>query len=448
MATSRLTHSTSFGPVEFARSISLLGPFESAPHIAVACSGGADSLALTLLADGWARAAGGRATALIVDHAMRSESAAEAASVRAGLADAGVDAVVLTRQGAAPRSDRQAAARRARYLLMTEWCRRAGILHLLLGHHRGDQAETLMLRLGRGSGVDGLAAMAPISENLHLRLLRPLLGIPREHLVSFLRSRGLDWVEDPSNDDTAFARVRLRRLLPELEEEGLSESRLAATARRMGRARMALESAATGLLARSAAIYPEGYALLSLGALLAAPEDTGLRALSRLLACIGGGQHGPRLEGLERLYDWLARGEGGGRTLAGCRIVRRGPGEVAVCREAAAAEGAVPATGGILWDGRFRLSADGSPDSRVGRLGPDGWARIVASTPGLRAEKLPADARNALPALWRLEEVVAVPHFHYRATPPDDKADDLTELTFLPRRTLGPACFSAVPGYA
>jgi len=439
---------TSFGPAEFALSISALGPFESAPHIAVACSGGADSLALTLLADGWGREAGGRVTALIVDHAMRRESAAEAAAVSDRLAGAGIEAVVLTRQGGALQSDRQAGARRARYRLMTDWCRQAGVLHLLLGHHRGDQAETLMLRLGRGSGVDGLAAMAAVSENPHLRLLRPLLGVPREYLISFLQSRGQDWIEDPSNEDAAFARVRLRRMLPGLGEEGLTESRLAATARRMARARIALESAATALLARTAAIYPEGYALLAPRELLAAPEDTGLRALSRLLTCIGGGQHGPRMERLERLYEWLARGEGGGRTLAGCCIVRRGPGEVAVCREAAATEDAVPAGGGTVWDGRFWLSADCLPESRLRRLGPDGWARVLASAPGLRTQKLPADARNALPAIWRLEEVVAVPHFHYCATPPDEKDGDPTELTFLPSRTLGPARFSEVPGYA
>jgi len=154
------------------------------------------------------------------------------------------------------------------------------------------------------------------------------------------------------------------------------------------------------------------------------------------------------MERLERLYEWLARGEGGGRTLAGCRIVRRGSGEVAVCREAAATQDAVPAAGGTLWDGRFRLSADCLPDTRLGRLGPDGWARVLALVPGLRTQKLPADARNALPAIWRLEEVVAVPHFHYCATPPDEKAGAPTELTFLPSRTLGPASFSAVPGYA
>lgn len=437
-----------YGPAEFALSISSLGPFESAPHIAIACSGGPDSLALTLLADGWAREAGGHVTALVVDHAMRPESAEEAAAVRGRLAMAGVEAVVLTRRGPALKSDRQAAARQARYALMTEWCRGAGVLHLLLGHHRGDQAETLMLRLGRGSGVDGLAAMAPVSENPHLRVLRPVLDVPRGRLTAFLRSRGVDWVEDPSNEDASFARVRLRHLLPELAQEGFTESRLAATARRAARARVALEHAATELLARAVAIYPEGYAVLKTGDLLAAPEDTGLRALSRLLTCVGGNWHGPRMEQLERLYEWLSRGEGGGRTLADCRIVWRGPGRALVCREAAAVEDAAPTAGGTVWDRRFRLSAEGPPDTFLGRLGPDGWVQIRANNPDLQVKNLPADVRNAIPAIWRLEEVVAIPHLHYCVKPLDNKVGDRTELVFLPPRSLGAARFSVVPGYA
>ena len=437
-----------YGPADFAQAMSDVGPFEQTPHLAVACSGGPDSLALTVLADAWARGTGGRVTALIVDHAMRPESAAEAVTVRDGLIAAGVEAVLLTHRGPAPKSDRQAAARATRYALMTEWCRGAGVLHLLLGHHRGDQAETLMLRLGRGSGTDGLAAMAPVSENPHLRLLRPLLGVPRDRLAGFLRSRGLDWVEDPSNEDASFARVRMRRLLPGLGQEGFTERRLAATARRIARARVALETAATDVLARCAAIYPEGYAMVSPRDLLEAPEEIGLRALSRLLTCIGGNRHGPRMERLERLYEWLVRGEGSGRTLAGCRIARRAAGELLVCRETVAAGDAAPATGGVLWDGRFRLSADCPPDTRLARLGPGGWAQVCARNPELRAHGLPAAARNAVPAIWRLEEVMAVPHFHYRAMPLDEAIDDRTELTFLPARSLGAARFSAVPGYA
>ncbi len=437
-----------YGPAEFAQCIASIGPFESAPHIAVACSGGPDSLALTLLTDGWAREVGGRVTALIVDHAMRPESADEAVSVRERLNSAGIEAVVLTRDGPALKSDRQAAARQARYALMTEWCRHAGVLHLLLGHHQGDQAETLMLRLGRGSGVDGLAAMAPILENAHLRLLRPLLGVPRDDLIAFLRSRKMDWIEDPSNEDTAFARVRVRRMMPGLGEEGLTEARLAATARRMARARVALEGAATELLARAAAIYPEGYALLSTGELLASPDEIGLRALARLLTCIGGGQHGPRLERLERLYEWLARGDGDGRTLAGCRSARRRDGLVLICREAVATGEAVPAVDGALWDGRFRLAVDCAPDARMRGLGPDGWAQIKAQSPDLEAETLPAEVRNAIPAIWRLEEVTDVPHLHYHRMPLEGAPLDQSELTFLPMRSLCAARFSAVPGFA
>jgi tRNA(Ile)-lysidine synthase len=437
----------SFGPDEFEPSISLLGPFEPAPHLAVACSGGPDSLALTLLADDWARKKGGRTTALIVDHAMRLESAAEAASVRDRLIAAGIEAVVLTREGSDLISDRQAAARRARYALMTEWCRHAGVLHLLFGHHQGDQAETLMLRLARGSGVDGLAAMAPVSENAHLRLLRPLLAVSRGRLAAYLRARGVNWVEDPSNEDTDFARVRLRQMLPGLADEGLTETRLAGTARRMARARVALEGAATELLASAAAIYPEGYAVLETGALLAAPQETGLRALARLLTCIGGGQHGPRLERLERLYGWLLSGGNGGRTLAGCRIASRRANHVLVCRETAAADDAVLADDGATWDGRFRLSGGRPKDAWMGGLGADGWAQIKTRHPDIGAEGLPADVRNGIPAIWRLEEVVAVPHLNYYRMPLDGDPLDQSELTFLPARSLSAARFAAVPGY-
>jgi tRNA(Ile)-lysidine synthase len=437
-----------FGPADFAAAMSSLGPFESAPHLAVACSGGADSLALTLLADGWARGVRGRVTALIVDHAMRPESGVEAETVRARLKAQGVDAVVLRREGPPLTADRQASARRARYDLMTGWCRDARVIHLLLGHHRGDQAETLMMRLGRGSGVDGLAAIARVSETADLRLVRPLLGVPRGHLEACLRDRGVEWIEDPSNEDTAFSRVRMRALLPELAREGLTEPRLAATARRMGRAREALEAAATQLLAQAVAIYPEGYALLSTPDMLAAPTDTALRALSRLLTCIGGNPHGPRLERLERLYGWIEGGAGAGRTLAGCRIARQADGRLLLSREAEVMGGPVPARRNVLWDGRFRLLTDWPDDVRLTGLGQEGWRRIRGTGAEPAAKGLPATVRNALPAIKRLEQVEEVPHFPYRNLPDGRAVGDPMLLAFLPPRPLAPARFSAGPGYA
>ena len=168
----------------FAKTMARFGPFEPKPRLAVAVSGGADSLALALLADRWARAQGGRITAVTVDHALRPEAAAEARQVGRWLKAAKIRHVTLRWTPPAPLkklaggtrpANLQSAARDARYQLLTGWCRDHAVLHLLLAHHRDDQAETLLLRLARGSGLDGLAAMAPLVERASLRLLRPLL---------------------------------------------------------------------------------------------------------------------------------------------------------------------------------------------------------------------------------------------------------------------------------
>jgi tRNA(Ile)-lysidine synthase len=441
---------TPLAPAEFADRMAGLGPFEPAPHIAVACSGGPDSMALALLADHWARSCGGVATALVVDHGMRQDSAQEAETVGAWLAEAGIEAVTLTRPDPGPASDRQAMARRARYALMRGWCRQAGVLHLLLGHHRQDQAETFLLRLARGSGVDGLAAMAPVHETGDVRLLRPLLDVPRKRLRAYLKCEGRPFVQDPSNDDSAFARVRMRTVLPSLEREGLTAARLAATARRMARARAALETAATAVLARAAAVYPEGYATVIPAPLREAPEDVGLRALSRLLSCIGGNEYTPRMERLERLYAWLAEGRsaGAGRTLAGCRIIWRGE-TILVCREASAVQDPIAALPGAIWDGRFRLAAGGrAPNgSRVGRLGREGWDKLVRERPELRTLNLPAPVRLSLPAVRALDEVIAVPHLSYRWDKGDWKAPAVDDITFLPARPLSAAAFRSPAGF-
>ena len=437
-------------PAWFAGCMDALGPFESAPHVATACSGGPDSMALTLLANRWARSRGGRCTALVVDHGMRPESAREAAMVREWLAAAGIDAVTLTREGPPPESNRQAQARHARYALMRRWCREAGVMHLLLGHHSQDQAETLLLRLARGSGVDGLAAMAPVLETADVRLLRPLLDVPAKHLAAFMEAEGQPFLSDPSNKDSAYARVRIRGLLPGLEREGLTVSRLSATARRMARARAALDGAATALLARAAAIYPEGFATLSPGPLYEAPEEVALRALSRLLSCIGGAEYGPRLEHLERLYAWVCNenSTGRGRTRAGGQVSRRGGGFL-VCREAKATEEPVAAVDSAVWDRRFRVVAGGRPSKRmrVGRLGQEGWRQLVDERPDLRKSVLPAPVRYTLPAIWVLDEIAAVPHLNYRSGTEYSDTSQETELTFAPGRPLGAAAFVSVTGY-
>ncbi|MSO89107.1 MAG: tRNA lysidine(34) synthetase TilS [Rhodospirillaceae bacterium] len=392
-----------------------IGSFETRPRLAVAVSGGADSLALCLLARDWARARGGDVTALTVDHGLRPAAAAEARQTGRWLKAAGIRHIVLVWHGAKPVANVQAQAREARYRLLTSWCRDAGVLHLLLGHHRGDQAETFLLRLDRGSGLDGLAGMARVAETPDVRLLRPLLAIAPDRPRAMLRARRQQWIEDPSNRDRRFRRAGLRAGIAEVDAGGAVD-RMAATAFRLGRARLAIEDQVNTLLAAAAQIWPEGYAAIARAPLAAAPAEVGLRALSRCLVTIGGNAHSQRLDRLERLYA-VAIGAAPmkTRTLAGCRVEANGA-AITICREAEAAVETIDVGKrpmAVFWDGRFVLALRPGLKLRLRRLGPDGWAQIVKARPGLRDHPLPAAVRPSLPALWDLDGVVEVPHLSY-----------------------------------
>jgi len=438
------------GAAEFAALMAPLGPFERAPVIAVALSGGADSMALCLLAAGWARRRRGRAVALTVDHGLRPGSGREARQVGAWLGPRGIEHHILRWPGDKPSRGVQAAARAARYRLLGAWCRRRQILHLLLAHHLEDQAETLLGRLGRGSGVDGLAAMAALAEGHGLRLVRPLLGVPRARLGATLERRRQDWIEDPANRDPAYLRVRLRRALEVLAPEGLSPRRLAATAGRLGRARAALEAAVSDLLARAATLHPAGFCRLDAVALAAAPTEVGLRALARTLMCVGGGPYTPRLERLERLFEVVAAAPPApARTLAGCRVAAAA-GKLVICREAAAAEEVLAVGAGrpALWDRRFavRLAPPSAAPGRrleVRRLGRAGWAEVVAQRADLRRSPIPAAARPSLPSLWDVDGVLSVPHLQFAR--PGSGAGEGHRLSalFRPSHPLSPATFAA-----
>ena len=293
---------------------------------AVALSGGGDSLALMHLLAQWAKARYlPPPVALVVDHALRKESASEARQAAAFAKKAGLTAHILTRKDLAPKSGIEAAARDARYGLMANWLQKHGIATLYVGHTLDDQAETFLLRLGRGSGLDGLSAMRalapfPVTRFAALNLARPLLGVARTGLRAYLKELKQTWLEDPMNSETRFARSRIRRLMPALEAAGLVPRRIADAAAHLARARVALELATEAVLARAA--RPDGARmLLDAQALMAAPRELGLRALATLLMGVSGELYRPRFEALERLFDSIAAGKlGGGATLHGCRV--------------------------------------------------------------------------------------------------------------------------------
>jgi tRNA(Ile)-lysidine synthase len=296
------------------------GPF------AVAVSGGGDSLALMHLLAGFARARKlPLPVVLTVDHGLRKTSAGDARQVTRWAKKAGLKAHVLLWRGKKPKSGIEALAREARYRLMGAWMAKQGVATLFVGHTEDDQAETFLLRLARGSGLDGLAAMRPeapwpVAGFARLSVMRPLLGLSRKALRDYLVSIDQDWLEDPMNQDLAFDRVKLRRAWAALEEAGLSAARIAAAAGHLARARESLEIVTEAVLARAVRESERGL-LLDPKALAAAPRELGLRALAAVLMTVSGQPYRPRFESLERLFDALSGpAPRTSATLHGCHI--------------------------------------------------------------------------------------------------------------------------------
>jgi tRNA(Ile)-lysidine synthase len=304
---------------EFADLMVPFGPFESRPELAVGVSGGRDSLALALLAHDWAAARKGRVLALIVDHGLRPESRAEALTTAERLGGLGIAREILNWVGPKPAGGLQQAAREARYGLLFAACRRHAILHLMVAHHGGDQRETIAMRAARQSGPDGLAGMAALVEHREVRLLRPLLGVSRDRLTATLEGRSVGWVDDPSNADRRFERVRVRQdggacpeASPEQATRALRDRALAAAALEV------VEIDSTGEIVLD-------HILMS-----RLDEETAVALLSRVIQTVGGRQYPPRRERLERAAARLSHATTGGKsgksqdfTLSGCLLMLR-----------------------------------------------------------------------------------------------------------------------------
>lgn len=382
-------------PAEFASAIKDFAPFETSPHIAVAVSGGADSMALAWVAAIWIRSVGGRMTALTVDHGLRADSAAEAALTGDRLRALGIDHEILVWQGTKPKSGVQAEARKVRYGLLENWCRQHGVLHLLAAHHADDQAETIMMRLARGSGPDGLAAMASLRELSACRLLRPLLNFPKARLIATLRTAGIAWVEDPSNVDPKYARTGLRARLADADVPGIIQA-----GQRFARARVALEVETARWLGCFASLSPAGYLTLERPALAAGAAEIRLRVLGRAVCVVGGDPYPPGIAAVERLEARLA--VGGGATLGGARFDVTAD-RIAVFREARnLPQPQCLGAGTIRWDGRFDVMA--GPEAAGLSLRP--WSPEVAVEWPRKAwpawlEKLPSRARVGVPIVER-----------------------------------------------
>jgi tRNA(Ile)-lysidine synthase len=314
-------------PVSAAEAKTLFADLRSAPALLLAVSGGPDSTALMVLAARWraALANGPALIAVTVDHGLRAESRREARAAKALATRLGIRHRTMRWTGEKPQTGLPEAARAARYHLLAVAARAAGAGHILTAHTLDDQAETVLLRMARGSGMTGLAAMARATvlpgqigpERAAARagdrradpllLVRPLLDLPKARLIATLEASRISFCEDPSNVDPSFTRARLRQLMPVLAGEGLDAKRLALLARRLRRAEATIEFAVrAAAIAVSDAAWMRGRPIrLDAEKFIRLPAEVALRLLGRAIM-YAAGELPLRLGRLEALYDWLA----------------------------------------------------------------------------------------------------------------------------------------------
>ncbi|WP_069300404.1 tRNA lysidine(34) synthetase TilS [Neptunicoccus sediminis] len=373
---------------------------ETAPDgpLGVAVSGGGDSLALLVLMAEWAKPSGRSLSAVTVDHGLRKDSAAEAQMVAQLCAGLGVPHTTLEWRDHPERGNLQDNARQARQRLIAQWALERGIAAVATGHTKEDQAETLLLRLKRGSGVDGLSGILPQRRKEGVLWLRPTLEMRRETLRDVLRVRQIPWAEDPSNDDVRFDRVKMRKALVKLDEIGLTVDVLADTATRLQPARAALEQVSETALRRIASPRDIGSVRLDINALACEPEEIRLRILAHSLRWVSAAPYRPRLNGLKRALAACLGGRS--HSLSGCLLTPLGNGVCEITREVAAMQECDGSDG--FFDGRFAC------DTGVGSWRPLGKVGIL-QRPEWRET---AESRNAIlasPSLWYNNELKSAP---------------------------------------
>ncbi len=379
----------------------------SCPSLGIALSGGGDSTALLHIARDWSGCRGVPLRAATVDHGLRDASAAEARAAGDAARALGIPHDILRWDGPRP-GNLMAQARDARLALLAGWAAGHGIAAVALGHTRDDQAETVLMRVMRGSGVDGLSGMSAARRAHGILWLRPMLDVGRAELRDVLRARGAAWIDDPSNDNADFDRVRVRQAMAALN---LDAAALARTAADLRMAREALDHAA--LQAARGFSADRGTLTLPLGPLLDASPEIRRRLVAAALRWVNGADYPPRRDGLAHLLESVAQGRRA--TLDGV-IARPGGGTLRLIREPAAACRADPATGDpAIWDRRWRVTGL-PPGAIVAALPPDalpGFDRRAAglsydeaaSTPGVR---LP-DGSWLAPAVAPVAGIAAAP---------------------------------------
>lgn len=366
----------------------------------VAVSGGSDSLGLLFLLHEFTQNFCTKLHVVTIDHGLRAEAAQEATYVAQICDGLELPHKTLTWSDWQQRGNLQNEARLARYRLISAWARERDIEVVALGHTLDDQAETVLMRLARGAGVDGLTAMTSRRTSDGVTWVRPMLEISRSALQDYLRRRNVSWCSDPSNEDTRYDRVKMRHALAVLEPLGITAKALGQVATNMARARDALGWQAF-LAARSMVAFDCGAVRVDWRSYITLPDEIARRILVNAIGWISGAPYAPRRKAVQGLIDAMKQGVNA--TADGCQVSRRGD-ILWIYREYAPVR-ALRADVGALWDGRWRLLGNLAGTTHIAALGAEGLPQVS----DWRSLGVPRDVLLSTPAVWNGPELVAAP---------------------------------------
>lgn len=377
--------------------------------LAIATSGGPDSLALLLLVHDFATKTKKKIIALTVDHGLRIVSYKEALYVQKLAQELGIQHVILKWKAEKPATRIQEKARKARYDLLLRWCKDNQISTLLLGHHQQDQEETFWLRLSSGSGLDGLAGMKPVVEREGILIHRPLLNFSKERLKATLKAKNQEWIEDPSNESTTYFRGRFRAYL---KEEGFTNERLVAVMTKFQEDADFINASLLSSLQNTIKIFKEGYFILKRDEFETLHPALLKRMISLLIRWFSRAPYPPRSVQVEGVLKKIR--EGRSFTAGGAFWVSK-PKEFLILREVAAMKEKILLSSlnkPHLWDNRFWVS----PNLKSTLLQKEAFLIPLGNAPFAKDKiisPLPSSVWPTLPAIEAKGKIVSIPHLCY-----------------------------------
>ena len=305
-------------------------------NISVAVSGGIDSMALMLILDLWCKNNNTNLTAITVDHKLREESTNEAIYVNSLCKEKNIKHVILTWEGEKPDHNIELIARENRYKLISNYCKNNKIDYVFIAHHLQDQAETFLIRLFRGSGIDGLSSMKKIVENYNLKIIRPFLNIEKEDLRQYLLENKIEWIEDESNNDEKYLRNKIRLFLNSFENRDDIIKRIDFAVNQINDCK--------------------GTCILNKHFLLQEDENIILKILAQISMIVSGNKYKPRLEKLRRLLDTIQNEDKIKYTFYGC-VFESYNNDIMVYREYNSIKEDVDLIYNqeVIWDNRFKI---------------------------------------------------------------------------------------------